>query len=165
MNILQFNPNRKNYKILNKVLSSDFCKDAKVDVSIIEKIKITFIFFKKRNEILGICGLYVSKYKTNELFIAVEKKYRNKGIGKKLMKKLIGFCEKKKIYFFIQTINNKTYLPALNLYKSLGYNKCFCIDNKIILMKKNYPFLIVFYRIIFFYYSSLKFLIKKKFIK
>ena len=165
MRIILLKPIKKNYKTLYTTLNSDFCRSAKINASILKKLRITFIIFNKKNKIKGICGLYISNYKTNELFIAIEKKIRNKGYGRKLMNRLITWSKRRKKYFFIQSFNIKTYYPALNLYFSLGYNKSFCVGNKIILMKKNYPILIVIYRIIFFYYSSIKSLILKKFIR
>ena len=161
MRIILLKPIKKNYKKLYAILDSDFCKSAKINTSILKKLRVTFILFTKKNKVEGICGLYISKYRTNELFIAINKKIRGKGYGRKLMISLIAWCKRKKIYFFIQSFNIKAYHPALSLYSSLGFNKSFSIGDKIILIKKNYPVLIVIYRIMFFYYSSMKLLIQK----
>lgn len=160
MKITSIKLTKTNRKILNTTLNRSFCKEAKIDSKILNQIKVIFVVMIKQ-KILGVCGLYETYYKTNELFIAIEKRIRKQGLGKKLMKKLIKWSQKKKIIFFIQSIDHKFYYPAINLYKTLGFNKKFSMGKKVIFIKKNCPHLLLIYRIIFFYLSSLKFMIKK----
>jgi GNAT superfamily N-acetyltransferase len=158
MNIIILN--QKNKKKLNKILSSDYCKDAQIDESILKFIKIAFILTNKSKKICGICGLYRSNFGTYELFIALHKKIRNRGYGKKLIKNLIKWSKANKISFFIQTYKNAKYIHALKLYMSLGFDSQINFDKKILLMKKSYPILITTYRRFFFYYDCLKYYIK-----
>ena len=152
--------NLKNKNKLNKILSLDFCKDALIDESIIKCIKMAFILTNKSQNINGICGLYRSNFGTYELFIALDRKIRNRGYGKKLIKKLMKWCDYNKIFFFIQTYKNTKYIHALKLYISLGFNSYTNCSKKILLMQKNYPILISTYRSFFFYYDCLKYCIK-----
>ena len=99
MKITSIKLTKTNRKILNTTLNRSFCKEAKIDSKILNQIKVIFVVMIKQ-KILGVCGLYETYYKTNELFIAIEKRIRKQGLGKKLMKKLIKWSQKKKNNFF-----------------------------------------------------------------
>ena len=77
----------------------------------------------KRNEVLGY-GSIVFEYKIRGGLvghiedIAVQKKYQKKGIGTKIIKKLIQEASKKKCYKVILQTKN-----AKNFYKKLGFKK------------------------------------------
>jgi hypothetical protein len=150
----------KNKNKLNKILSLDYCKDALIDESMVNCIKIAFILSNESKNINGICGLYRSNFGTYELFIALDKKIRNRGYGNKLIKKLIKWSEYNKIFFFIQSYKSTKYMHALKLYISLGFDSYTNCSKKILLMKKNYPILITTYRKIFFYHDCFKYCIK-----
>jgi len=132
MQIILFKFNKKSYHELYSTLNSRFCNKAKINSKILDKIKVVFVVLNKKKKINGVCGLYVTSYKTNELFIALEKKIRNKGIGKKLMNRLVKWSKKNKVNFFIQSIDHKYYFPALQLYHSFGYKRKYSIGKKII---------------------------------
>jgi len=152
--------NDKRGKNFYSILKYDFCKDSQIDSSLLNYIRVAFILFSRKNTIIGIVGLY-NKFGTYELFIAIDKRSRNKGFGKKLMKKIITWSQKNNKFFFIQTFNTKPYRSALNLYLSFGFNKIFYMGKRIILMKKDYTSFIIIYRVLLFYLSSLKYILKK----
>jgi len=96
-----------------------------------------------------------------DLFIAIDKPFRNRGLGKILLKKIIRWSQKRKIIFFIQTFNTKFYRPALKLYISCRFNRNFCFGKRVILMKRERITFIIIYRVVLFYLSSLKCIFKK----
>jgi ribosomal protein S18 acetylase RimI-like enzyme len=149
----------KKRKNLNSILKYDFCKDSLVDSSLLNYVKVAFILFSRKNKTIGIVGLY-NKFGTYELFIAIDKKYRNKGFGKKLINKVIIWSKKNNKFFFIQTFNVKFHRPALQLYLSCGFDKIYYMGKRVILMKKEYPNFMTIYRILLFYLSSLKYIFK-----
>ena len=109
---------------------------------------------------MGIAGLY-NKVGAYELFIAIDESFRNSGLGKILLKKIIRWSQKRKIIFFIQTFNTKFYRPALKLYISCRFNRNFCFGKRVILMKRERITFIIIYRVVLFYLSSLKYIFKK----
>ena len=76
MKIILLRLNNKNYHKLYSTLNSRFCKKAKINSKILNRIRVIFVVLNKRKKINGVCGLYVTSYKTNELFIALEKKIK-----------------------------------------------------------------------------------------
>jgi GNAT superfamily N-acetyltransferase len=161
MTIISVIPNNdKKRKKLYSLLKYDFCKDAKIDFNLLNHVRIAFILFSKKNRTIGIGGLY-NKFGTYELFISIDKKFRNKGLGKKLMKKITLWSKKNNKIFFIQTFNSNFYKPALKLYYACSFNKIFYMNKRVILMKSEYPIFITIYRLLLFYLSSLKYILKK----
>ena len=152
---------KKCRKILFSILQYDFLKDSKIDTSLLSYIRIAFVLFSKKKKMVGIAGLY-NKFGTYDLFIAIDEPFRNAGLGKILLKKIIRWSQKRKIIFFIQTFNTKFYRPALKLYISFGFNRKFYFGKRVILMKRKRITFITIYKIVLFYLSSLKYIFKKK---
>jgi GNAT superfamily N-acetyltransferase len=162
MNIIPIIPtSKKSRKILFSILQYDFFKDSKMDTSLLSYIRIAFVLFSKKKKIVGMAGLY-SKVGVYNLFIAIDEPFRNRGLGKILLKKIIRWSQKRKIIFFIQTFNTKFYRPALKLYISCGFNRNFCFGKRVILMKRERITFIIIYRVVLFYLSSLKYIFKKR---
>jgi GNAT superfamily N-acetyltransferase len=162
MNIIPIIPASKNSrKILFSILQYDFFKDSKIDTSLLSYIRIAFVLFSKKKKIVGMAGLY-NKVGAYDLFIAIDEPFRNAGLGKILLKKIIRWSQKRKIIFFIQTFNTKFYRPALKLYISCGFKRKFYFGKRVILMKRERITFITIYRIVLFYLSSLKYIFKKK---
>lgn len=162
MNIIPIIPtSKKSRKILFSILQYDFFKDSKMDTSLLSYIRIAFVLFSKKKKIVGIAGLY-NKVGAYDLFIAIDEPFRNRGLGKILLKKIIRWSQKRKIIFFIQTFNTKFYRPALKLYISCRFNRNFCFGKRVILMKKERITFIIIYRVVLFYLSSLKYIFKKR---
>jgi GNAT superfamily N-acetyltransferase len=161
MNIIPIIPASKNSrKILFSILQYDFFKDSKIDTSLLSYIRIAFVLFSKK-KIVGMAGLY-NKVGAYDLFIVIDEPFRNAGLGKILLKKIIRWSQKRKIIFFIQTFNTKFYRPALKLYISCGFKRKFYFGKRVILMKRERITFITIYRIVLFYLSSLKYIFKKK---
>jgi GNAT superfamily N-acetyltransferase len=162
MNIIPIIPASKNSrKILFSILQYDFFKDSKIDTSLLSYIRIAFVLFSKKKKIVGMAGLY-NKVGAYDLFIVIDEPFRNAGLGKILLKKIIRWSQKRKIIFFIQTFNTKFYRPALKLYISCGFKRKFYFGKRVILMKRERITFITIYRIVLFYLSSLKYIFKKK---
>jgi GNAT superfamily N-acetyltransferase len=162
MNIIPIIPtSKKSRKILFSILQYDFFKDSKMDTSLLSYITIAFVLFSKKKKIVGMAGLY-SNIGVYDLFIAIDEPFRNRGLGKILLKKIIRWSQKRKIIFFIQTFNTKFYRPALKLYISCRFNRNFCFGKRVILMKRERITFIIIYRVVLFYLSSLKYIFKKR---
>ena len=75
---------------------------------------------KKRNciAILGLTDSEIEIY-----FIGVDEKFRGKGLGKELLKNVIGFSKDYRASTIILEVgvNNK---PAKNIYRSLNFKEC-----------------------------------------
>ena len=83
------------------------------------------IFFAKiEDKIIGTVALMPTKNNlTYELIkMAVKPDYRNKGVGKKLLKKCIEYAYSKN-YKSIILYSNKKLVNAIHLYKSYGFNE------------------------------------------
>ena len=86
--------------------------------------------------IIGFAALIVHPVPTKGLVARVEdvvldKEYRGRGLGKKIMEDLIEIAKSLKIQIIILTSNPKR-IPARNLYESLGFN---LIDTGVFLLK------------------------------
>lgn len=87
-----------------------------------------FYIAKSENDIVGYCIYYIKPIfslktikKTSVIYsIAIDKKYRQKGLGKRLLDHSIAEMELNgisSIYLYVDKEN----LPAINLYKSKGF--------------------------------------------
>ena len=78
------------------------------------------MIIKERNciAILGLSDSEIEVY-----FIGVEKKFRGKGLGKKLLKNIISFSKDYKASTIVLevAVNNR---PAKNIYLSLNFKEC-----------------------------------------
>jgi GNAT superfamily N-acetyltransferase len=70
-----------------------------METSLLSYIRIAFVLFSKK-KIVGIAGLY-NKVGAYDLFIAIDEPFRNRGLGKILLKKIIRWSQKRKIIFLI----------------------------------------------------------------
>ena len=86
---------------------------------------VTFVYCKEGSKIIGIALMaeytVISGNKGWIEDVVVDKNYRRKGIGRKLMEKLINEGKAKNLTeILLFTENEKK--PAINLYRSLGFN-------------------------------------------
>ncbi|MFH0987183.1 MAG: GNAT family N-acetyltransferase [Candidatus Micrarchaeota archaeon] len=114
-----------------KLITKTFGKQPEDDVDdIIEEAvpkspyreKEHYVIFEKKN-LVGIYGLYSGKeHPKNVIFIGwfiVDKKYRNRGIGSKIMKKVEKRSKELKKEFLYVISDN----PAISFYRKFGFKK------------------------------------------
>jgi len=80
----------------------------------------TYIVAKNSEEIIGFAGLWDDTYNMHITNIAVKKIYRHKGIGKKLLKKLIQITKEKRKETITLEVNEQNTI-AQNLYLKNGF--------------------------------------------
>ena len=77
---------------------------------------------RNNNKILATAKLYIENKIYNDLGhiedVVVDNKFRNRGIGKLLIKKLINKCKKEKCYKIILECSDK---DVINFYLNLGF--------------------------------------------
>ena len=74
------------------------------------------------NEIIGFAGILIN-YDTVELMnIVVRKKYRNQGIGQKLLEEIIKIARKTKLEILNLEVNERN-IYAIKLYEKNGFKK------------------------------------------
>jgi len=99
-----------------------------------KKLEATVLHSQKRflaidkSKVVGICGVYSWKQHPKDIawlgWFAVLPKYRNKGIGSKLLRYTLKYVAKKGFRIFcIETTSQKGQLEARKLYKSFGFRK------------------------------------------
>ena len=79
-----------------------------------------YIVAKENNNIVGFAGILIILDEANITNIVTRKTYRNKGIGKLLLKKLIEFSRNLNLKSMTLEVNEQN-IPAINLYKSFGF--------------------------------------------
>lgn len=77
---------------------------------------------KETNEILGFAGISFVLDEAELMNIVTKKNKRGLGIGKALLEKIINICMEKQIKFLKLEVNEKN-IPAINLYKSVGFKQ------------------------------------------
>ena len=115
-----------NYNILKDELKSENSK---------------YIIAKSNNKIVGFAGIKILFDEADIMNIVVKKDYRNKGIGSILLENLVSLSEK----FCLSSLSlevNEENIPAINLYKKLGFKnigirKNYYNEKNGIIMKKN----------------------------
>ena len=110
----------EDFSILKTALSSEFAKDALLSPNLKNKIKLAYAIMNDTNNPIGIGGFYIQRYFFYDLYIAIHKSERGKGIGKKLLDLIVESCLKEKIVMFIQTYKYERYSPAISLYEKKG---------------------------------------------
>ncbi len=71
-------------------------------------------------EILGFAGILINVDVVEIMNIVVKKKYRKQGIGESLLLELIEISKKTNLEYINLEVNELN-LPAINLYKKLGF--------------------------------------------
>ena len=132
INIIDFKDDfEKDFYELNIEWLEHYFKVEKYDYEVLSNAKKYIIskggkiFFAEYNgNIIGTFALMPTENKlTFELTkMAVDKKYRNKGIGKKLLKKCIDFSISKN-YESIILYSNRELENAIHLYKNFGFKE------------------------------------------
>ena len=79
-----------------------------------------YIVAKENNNIVGFAGILIILDKANITNIVTRKTYRNKGIGKLLLKNLIEISKNLNLKSMTLEVNEQN-IPAINLYKSFGF--------------------------------------------
>ena len=89
-----------------------------------DKDNIVFVLCKEENQIVGIAmmAMYkvISGHKGMVEDVVVDEAHRGKGIGRKLMEKLLEEGKNKNLHE-IMLFTNHQRTPAIALYKSLGF--------------------------------------------
>ena len=75
----------------------------------------------KQDKIIGFAGIKIIMDEANIMNIAVEKNYRNQGIGSLLLENLISLSEKLNMNSL--EVMEENY-PAIHLYQKFGFKKC-----------------------------------------
>lgn len=94
-----------NYNILKDELKSENSK---------------YIVAKFNNKIIGFSGIKVFVDNADIMNIVVRKNFRNKGIGTVLLENLLTLSKKLGLNSLSLEVNEKN-IPAINLYKKLGF--------------------------------------------
>lgn len=82
---------------------------------------MNIVVYKDNEEIIGYLNYSVMYDKAELNYIYVSENYRQKGIGKMMIKYLLSEC------YFCHNITlevKKTNIPAINLYKKYGFKEC-----------------------------------------
>ena len=79
-----------------------------------------YIVAKENNNIVGFAGILIILDEANITNIVTRKTYRNKGIGKLLLKNLIEISKNLNLKSMTLEVNEQN-IPAINLYKSFGF--------------------------------------------
>lgn len=115
-----------NYNILKDELKSENSK---------------YIRAKFNSEIVGFVGIKILFDEADIMNIVVKKDYRNKGIGTILLENLVSLSKKLCLNSLSLEVNEEN-IPAINLYKKLGFKnigirKNYYNEKNGIIMKKN----------------------------
>jgi ribosomal protein S18 acetylase RimI-like enzyme len=151
----------EDFSILKTALSSEFAKDALLSPNLKDKIKLAYAIMNDTNNPIGIGGFYIQRYFFYDLYIAIHKSERGKGIGKKLLDSIVESCLKEKIVMFIQTYTYERYSPAISLYEKKGFKTIGTFKNKIIMCNQTAGLGIKFLRLCIFYIENLLRYIRK----
>lgn len=151
----------EDFSILKTALSSEFAKDALLSPNLKNKIKLAYAIMNDTNNPIGIGGFYIQRYFFYDLYIAIHKSERGKGIGKKLLDLIVESCLKEKIVMFIQTYKYERYSPAISLYEKKGFKTIGTFKNKIIMCNQTAGPGIKFLRLCIFYIENLLRYIRK----
>ena len=141
--------------ILQIALSSEFAKDALLTPNLIDKIRLAYIILNDTNDPVGVGGFYLQRYFFHDLYIAIHKHERGRGIGGKLLDSIVESNLKEKVVMFIQTYKNEQYIPAIRLYERRGFKIIGTFKNKIIMCDSSANVWIKSLRLIIFYIENL----------
>ena len=111
-------------KIIAPILQSDFDNfwNENILKSELENNNSYYIVAKKNDSIVGFGGLWKSIDDIHITNIVTKKAYRNKGIGKSILNELM--IQAKILGYNIITLEvNENNLPAISLYKKLGFKE------------------------------------------
>jgi len=87
--------------------------------SIFSHAKILIVFLTSFKNVVAVCA--ISRF-FNVLAIYVEKEYRRRGVGRRILDKAIEEARKQDLNFISLSVYAKN-LPALQLYSKLGFRK------------------------------------------
>ena len=82
--------------------------------------KSKWYIMKIENEIIGFVGIKVIIDEADIMNIAIAKKFRHQGFGKKLLSYIIDSCKQENIKQINLEVNENN-IPAINLYKSFNF--------------------------------------------
>lgn len=83
----------------------------------------SYLVIKETNKVIGFGGIWFGFEEVHITNIAINKAYRNKGLGYSLLSKLIEIAKNTdNIYSITLEVNEKNN-PAICLYKKLGFKK------------------------------------------
>jgi len=158
----------KNKKINSNELiylldSSQNAKLAYVDKSIIKSTTSAVICYKKGDPI-GICGIK-DRFLLKTIYIFVNEKYTNKGLGSKMLKKFITESINNNVPLYLLTRTEKKYLLAYNLYIKNNFEPLFILNKNILLGHKSLPILKKFNLTIYFIFIESIRTLKMKYLK
>lgn len=79
-----------------------------------------YLVAKEQGEICGYCGFYQSFEEADIVNVAVAPKYRQRGIGRKLLEQLLFAGRQKGVQRFLLEVRISN-VPAIALYTSMGF--------------------------------------------
>ena len=100
-----------------------------------------YIVAKYKNEVVGFAGIMINLSDTEIMNIVVKKNFRQKGIGKILLNKIIEISQKNNCENIFLEVNEKN-VPAIKLYENTGFKqigirkKYYNFKNDAIIMSK-----------------------------
>ena len=113
---------RKDVDLITEILQSqfdEFWTPSVLETEILNSDS-TYIVAKVNEEIVGFAGVWDDTYNMHITNIAVKKVYRHKGIGEKLLKKLIQITKEKNKESITLEVNEQNTI-AQNLYLKNGF--------------------------------------------
>ncbi len=128
--------------------NSQNAKLASVDESLIVSTSSALICYVEGKPI-GICGIR-KRFLLCDIYMFVNEKYTNLGLGSKILEKFINKSQKKNISLYLLTRIEKEYLVPFNLYVKNDFEPLFVLNKKIflahksLLMSKKFKFTIYF---------------------
>lgn len=122
---------------IRSALNSDFATEAMINESLLRKTKFLITIQDSNSIIVGIGGIYKKYYFFSDLYIALDKKVRGKGIGNELFEAIMLFVERRNITLYIQTYDCGKYINAISLYKKHNFFVCSKYKTKILMIQRN----------------------------
>ena len=111
------------YKISN-ILQTEFDEfwTPSILKSELESLNSEYVVAVENDNIVGFAGIIITPDDTQITNIVTKKSKRQKGIGKQLLEKLIDMTKKHNKNSISLEVNEKN-IPAINLYKNLGFKQ------------------------------------------
>jgi len=117
----------KDLEIISELEKGLFSEENWSYFQILREFKNKFskiLIFKKKEEIIGYLIFREIKPEIEIFKIGVKKEYQRKGVGTKLMQKLMEFAKEKKISKIFLEVKASN-LSAYNFYKKLGFKEMY----------------------------------------
>lgn len=122
---------------IRPAFESNFAAEAFISGSLLRKTKFLATIQHNKTDVVGIGGIYTNHYFFSDLYLAVDDKFRGKGIGNYLLDAVLSFVDAKKITLFIQTYDCEDYTHAISLYKKHDFVVYSKYQTKILMAKRD----------------------------